>query len=66
MPNNKPKEAIDHVDESLLGIRFRKSFYADNTMKYFVNDEEVTAFTAALMGKHKRELIITIISKVDE
>ena len=64
--NNKQAEVIDHVTESILGIMFKKTFYADNTVKHFVNDQEVSAFTTTIIGKNKRELVVTIVAKADE
>jgi hypothetical protein len=64
--NQKEPEVIDHVTESILGIMFKKTFYADNTVRHFVNDVEVSAFTTTIIGKNKKELVVTIVAKADE
>lgn len=62
----KEAEVIDSTVENLLGIEFRKDFYDNNTIKYFVNNNEVSAFSAQIVGKNKRELIVSIVAKADE
>lgn len=57
---------IDSIIEVFLGIEFKKSFHDNNTIKYFVNNEEVAAFSTQLIGKNKKELVISIIAKADE
>lgn len=55
---------IDSIVETILGIEFKKTFYIDNTVRYFINGNEVTTFNTMIVGKNTRELIVTITSKI--